>query len=64
MIALVTGFIAGLGHVFAGPDHLAAVAPLAVASMVWPSEDIETEVQRRFDCTACQVQLDRRVSAM
>ena len=30
MIALVTGFIAGLGHVFSGPDHLAAVAPLAV----------------------------------
>lgn len=32
MIALVTGFIAGLGHVISGPDHLAAVAPLAVAS--------------------------------
>jgi ABC-type nickel/cobalt efflux system permease component RcnA len=31
MIAIVTGFIAGLGHVFSGPDHLAAVAPLAVA---------------------------------
>jgi ABC-type nickel/cobalt efflux system permease component RcnA len=30
MIAIVTGFIAGLGHVFSGPDHLAAVAPLAV----------------------------------
>jgi sulfite exporter TauE/SafE len=32
MIALFTGFIAGLAHVFSGPDHLAAVAPLAVAS--------------------------------
>ena len=32
MIALLTGFIAGLGHVFSGPDHLAAVAPLAVES--------------------------------
>lgn len=30
MIAMLTGLIAGLGHVFAGPDHLAAVAPLAV----------------------------------
>jgi ABC-type nickel/cobalt efflux system permease component RcnA len=26
----VAGFIAGLGHVLAGPDHLAAVAPFAV----------------------------------
>ena len=26
MIALISGFIAGLGHVFSGPDHLAAVA--------------------------------------
>jgi ABC-type nickel/cobalt efflux system permease component RcnA len=32
MIAILTGFIAGLGHVFSGPDHLAAVAPLAVES--------------------------------
>ena len=32
MIALLTGLIAGLGHVFSGPDHLAAVAPLAVES--------------------------------
>ena len=32
MIALLSGFIAGLGHVFSGPDHLAAVAPLAVES--------------------------------
>lgn len=30
MIALLSGMAAGLGHVFAGPDHLAAVAPLAV----------------------------------
>lgn len=30
VIAVAAGFIAGLGHVFAGPDHLAAVAPLAV----------------------------------
>lgn len=26
----VTGLMAGLGHVFTGPDHLAAVAPLAI----------------------------------
>lgn len=32
MIAIFTGLIAGLGHVFSGPDHLAAVAPLAVES--------------------------------
>jgi len=30
MIAIVPGFLAGLVHVFSGPDHLAAVAPLAV----------------------------------
>jgi sulfite exporter TauE/SafE len=34
MIALLTGFVAGLGHVFTGPDHLAAVAPLAVEGRV------------------------------
>lgn len=32
MIALFTGFIAGLAHVLSGPDHLAAVAPLALES--------------------------------
>lgn len=31
MISLCTGFVAGLLHVLSGPDHLAAVAPLAVA---------------------------------
>lgn len=30
MIALLTGFIAGIIHVWSGPDHLAAIAPLAV----------------------------------
>jgi ABC-type nickel/cobalt efflux system permease component RcnA len=30
MIAALTGLIAGAVHVWAGPDHLAAVAPLAV----------------------------------
>ena len=30
MICLVTGFVAGLVHVFSGPDHLAAIAPLSV----------------------------------
>lgn len=30
MIAALTGFVAGLIHVLSGPDHLAAVAPLAV----------------------------------
>lgn len=29
MIALLSGLIAGAGHVWAGPDHLTAVAPLA-----------------------------------
>lgn len=29
MIALLSGLIAGAGHVWAGPDHLSAVAPLA-----------------------------------
>lgn len=28
--AILTGLLAGCGHVFAGPDHLAAVAPLAI----------------------------------
>jgi sulfite exporter TauE/SafE len=30
MIAFLTGLIAGTAHVWSGPDHLAAVAPLAV----------------------------------
>ncbi len=30
LLPIYTGLIAGAGHVFAGPDHLAAVAPLAV----------------------------------
>ena len=30
MISVLTGFVAGLIHVLSGPDHLAAVAPLAV----------------------------------
>jgi sulfite exporter TauE/SafE len=30
MISILPGFIAGLIHVFSGPDHLAAVAPLAL----------------------------------
>ena len=30
MIAAVTGLIAGIVHVLTGPDHLAAIAPLAV----------------------------------
>src|ERR1051325_104325 len=29
MISILPGFIAGLVHVFSGPDHLAAIAPLA-----------------------------------
>ena len=32
MIALITGFIAGLGHVLSGPDHMVAIASLAAAS--------------------------------
>src|SRR4029453_11586897 len=31
VIAIFSGLIAGLVHVFSGPDHLAAVAPLSVA---------------------------------
>src|SRR5437867_8728681 len=30
MIAVITGFLAGTIHVWSGPDHLAAIAPLAV----------------------------------
>ncbi|MEO5804831.1 MAG: sulfite exporter TauE/SafE family protein [Verrucomicrobiota bacterium] len=30
MISAIAGFLAGTLHVFAGPDHLAAIAPLAV----------------------------------
>lgn len=30
MIAIFSGLIAGIGHVWSGPDHLAAIAPLAV----------------------------------
>jgi len=30
MLTAITGALAGLFHVLAGPDHLAAVAPLAV----------------------------------
>ncbi|MCZ6817698.1 MAG: sulfite exporter TauE/SafE family protein [Planctomycetota bacterium] len=29
-LLLITGFVAGAGHVLSGPDHLAAVAPMAV----------------------------------
>jgi hypothetical protein len=31
MLTLITGLLAGLFHVLSGPDHLAAVAPLALA---------------------------------
>jgi ABC-type nickel/cobalt efflux system permease component RcnA len=30
MIAILSGLIAGAGHVWSGPDHLAAIAPIAV----------------------------------
>jgi ABC-type nickel/cobalt efflux system permease component RcnA len=30
MIAAITGLIAGMAHVWLGPDHLAAIAPLSV----------------------------------
>jgi hypothetical protein len=30
MIVVITGLIAGLIHVLTGPDHLTAIAPLAV----------------------------------
>jgi hypothetical protein len=32
MLAILTGFLTGFIHVVSGPDHLAAVAPLAVRS--------------------------------
>src|SRR5918996_3874668 len=31
MLSLLTGALAGFFHVLSGPDHLAAVAPLALA---------------------------------
>lgn len=31
LIALFSGFVAGLIHVYTGPDHLSAIAPLAAA---------------------------------
>src|SRR6185503_3089777 len=30
MIAALTGLVMGIGHVWSGPDHLSAIAPLAV----------------------------------
>src|SRR3954467_13364211 len=39
MIAVITGFVAGTIHVWAGPDHLAAIAPLAARNQnggLWP----------------------------
>lgn len=36
MIVLLTGLIAGVIHVWSGPDHLAAVAPLALRARVRP----------------------------
>jgi hypothetical protein len=36
MIAAMTGLIAGMIHVWSGPDHLAAIAPLAVRRPVRP----------------------------
>jgi cytochrome c biogenesis protein CcdA len=30
MIAILSGLLAGAGHVWSGPDHLAAIAPIAV----------------------------------
>ncbi len=32
LISILTGLLAGLIHVFSGPDHLAAIAPLAAKS--------------------------------
>ena len=32
MLTLLTGFIASVAHVVTGPDHLAAVTPLAIDS--------------------------------
>src|SRR5215211_3294419 len=31
MLTIITGALAGLVHVLSGPDHLAAVAPLAIS---------------------------------
>ncbi|MBK6962966.1 MAG: hypothetical protein IPH20_03270 [Bacteroidales bacterium] len=32
MLTFLTGFIASIAHVVTGPDHLAAVTPLAIDS--------------------------------
>jgi len=32
MLTILTGFIASVAHVVTGPDHLAAVTPLAIDS--------------------------------
>jgi hypothetical protein len=42
MIVTLTGFIAGLGHVLSGPDHLAALAPFSVNS---PRQALRVGVQ-------------------
>jgi hypothetical protein len=49
MFAFFAGLAAGLLHVFSGPDHLAAVAPLAadVAQQPAPSEILPREARRR-----------------
>lgn len=38
MFAILTGLVAGIVHVWSGPDHLAAIAPLAVRRNRPPSE--------------------------
>ena len=35
MIATLSGLVAGLIHVFSGPDHLAAVAPISLDQRQW-----------------------------
>ena len=45
MFALVTGFVAGVGHVISGPDHWVAIAPFSVAK---PSTAMRTGVKWGF----------------
>ena len=32
LLVVAAGIVAGLIHVFSGPDHLAAIAPVAISS--------------------------------
>ena len=46
MFAFFAGLAAGLLHVFSGPDHLAAVAPLAADEIAQRADDLESKARR------------------